>query len=217
MSETFVDPYLDPITGVLRNLVSATTYEELQNAEGEFVALRTAEVLASGFPAARGTIEDFCRIHRALFQDVYDWAGEVRTVEIRKNVEGSEFFLPSPNIPMGFQWAQSELDQDAYLKGMPLRTFAERLAYHFDNYNFIHPFREGNGRVQRLFWTLICHEAGWDLDWRRVNGAENDEASRLAAEDRDYRLLVSIFERIASPCDPGLPIGAEMVLTGHLE
>lgn len=210
MSEAFVDPYLDPETGVMRNLVGAATYDELQNAEGEFVALRMAQTISCGLPGLVGSLEDFCHIHRLLFQDIYDWAGMVRTVEMRKNVEGSEFFLPSPSIATGFQWAQNELSQDDCLKGMPLARFAERLAYHFDNYNYIHPFREGNGRVQRLFWTLLCHEAGWDLDWRCVSGSENDGASRLAAEERDYRALIAIFERIASPCDPSVPIGAGM-------
>lgn len=90
------------------------------------------------------------------------------------------------------------------------------MAYHYDNYNFVHPFREGNGRTQRLLWTLICHHAGYDLDWRDVTGAENDEASRLAAEDRDMGALVSIFARIAAPCDPLVPINAGLVQAGHL-
>ena len=94
--------------------------------------------------------------------------------------------------------------------------FAELLAYHFDNYNFVHPFREGNGRTQRLFWTFLCHDAGYDLDWRKVSGEENDEASRLAAEDRDYAGLIRIFRRIAKPCDSRAPIFSEDAGGSHL-
>ncbi|MBW3087244.1 Fic family protein [Bifidobacterium sp. 82T24] len=214
--ELFVDPYIDQRTGILGNLVGASTYDELRNAEGEFVALRMNEFLSKPIPRVTGTLDDFCMLHRALFQDIYAWAGRIRTVEIRKNVEGAEFFLPSANIAMGIGWAQGELRRDNMLASLPSQKFVERLAYHYDNYNFIHPFREGNGRVQRLFWTLLCHDAGYDLDWRLVSGEENDEASRLAAEDRDYGALERIFTQIATPCDPNTPINSGIVTVGHL-
>lgn len=105
MPEAFVDPYIDPETGVLRNLVGARTYDDLQNAEGELVSARTVDYLRAGDLHVDGSLEDFCRIHKSLFRDVYDWSGLPRTIEIRKNVEGSEFFLPSINIPTGFEWA----------------------------------------------------------------------------------------------------------------
>ncbi|KAB8287875.1 toxin-antitoxin system, toxin component [Bifidobacterium ramosum] len=216
MPDRFVDPYVDRRTGILCNLVGATTYDELQNAEGEFVALRMNEFFTRPIPPMSGSLDDFRMLHRILFQDIYDWAGEIRTVEIRKNVEGAEFFLPSTNIAMGVGWARGELRKDNMLVGLDLPRFAQRLAYHYDNYNFIHPFREGNGRVQRLFWTLFCHDAGYDLDWRLVSGEENDEASRLAAEDQNYTMLEAIFRRIASPCDPAVPIGNESLAAGHL-
>lgn len=64
----FVDPYIDPETGVLRNLAGARTYDELLNVEGEFVAMRTNEFLEqhSAFRPS-GTLEDLCLIHRSLF------------------------------------------------------------------------------------------------------------------------------------------------------
>ncbi|OXM99417.1 Fic/DOC family protein [Bifidobacterium vansinderenii] len=216
MPDRFVDPYLDPASGVLRNLIGATTYDELQNAEGEFVALRMNEFFTRPIPHMSGSLDDFRMLHRTLFQDIYAWAGEIRIVEIRKNVAGAEFFLPSTNIAMGIGWAQNELKKDNMLVGFEPERFAQRLAYHYDNYNFVHPFREGNGRVQRLFWTLLCHDAGYDLDWRLVSGEENDEASRLAAENQDYEALETMFQRIVSPCDPQMPINGESLSVGHL-
>lgn len=217
MPTDFVDPYIDSDTGVLKNLVGAKTFDELKNAEGELVALRISALVEAPPCEITGSLDDFCAIHRELFQDVYAWAGQVRTVEIRKSLAGSEFFLPSSNIPMGIAWAQEELRKDDMLKNMSSSCFARRLAYHYDNYNFIHPFREGNGRTQRLFWTFISHDAGHNLDWRKVSGAENDEASRLAAEDRDYSKLEDIFSRIAQPCDPNTPINSELVKAAHLK
>lgn len=217
MPSDFVDPYLDLETGVLRNLVGATTYDGLRNAEGELASSRMSELFSGPKPALTGSLEDFCWIHRHLFGDIYDWAGSIRTVEIRKNQEGAEYFLPSCNIPMGIAWTQGELEKDDHLKNLPLDRFAERLAYHYDNYNFVHPFREGNGRTQRLFWSLLCHDAGYDLNWLLVTGEENDEASRLAAEERDYSSLEDIFRRISSPCDPDEPINSGLLTAEHLE
>lgn len=216
MPHEFVDPYLDPVTGILKNLVGAKTYDELRNAEGELASARMGEVFETVKRPMTGSLDDFRTIHRQLFCDIYDWAGEIRTVEIRKNREGAEYFLPSINISMGIGWAQSELEKDNYLRDLSRGQFAKRLAYHYDNYNFVHPFREGNGRTQRLFWSLLCHNAGYDLNWLLVSGEENDEASRLAAEDRDYSKLEEMFTRIAVPCNPDEPIAGDFMTVYHL-
>lgn len=84
MSSKFVEPYKDPKHNVLRNKVGATTYDELRNAEGEFVALRMSEFFETLPIHVSGTLDDFCYLHKILFQDIYDWAGKIRTVEIRK-------------------------------------------------------------------------------------------------------------------------------------
>lgn len=75
MAHDFVDPYLDADASILRNLVGATNYDELLNAEGELVALRTNEFLEKLPLRPSGSMDDFLFIHRFLFQDIYDWAG----------------------------------------------------------------------------------------------------------------------------------------------
>jgi cell filamentation protein len=216
MPSAFVDPYIDINHNVLRNKVGATTYDRLRNAEGEFVAFRISEFFETLPIKVSGTLDDLRYLHKALFQDIYDWAGEIRTVEIRKAVDGSEFFLPSRAIVMGIAWANDELKKDQMLKELPLDSFAKRLAYHYDNYNFVHPFREGNGRAQRLLWTLLCHDAGYDLRWQDVTGKENDRASKLAAENRNMDPLIEMFSRISIPCDPNTPINNEFTSNFNL-
>ena len=217
MSQKFVDPYIDPQSGILRNLVGATTYDELNNAEGELVAIRMSQFIECLPIQPIGSLDDLCFIHHWLFQDIFDWAGKIRTVEIRKRTDGSEFFLPSVNIATGIEWSQGELRRDHFLVGLSPNNFINRIAYHYDNYNFVHPFREGNGRTQRLMWSMICHQAGYDLDWRLASGEENDEARRLAAEEQDYTGLIKMFEKITCPCDSSVPINAGMVVGGkHL-
>lgn len=84
----FVDPYIDPKTSILRNLVGAATYPELRRAEGDIVAL--SEISLAHIPHSVDLIE-LQKIHKNLFSKIYDWAGELRIVNIRKGSE--EYFL----------------------------------------------------------------------------------------------------------------------------
>ena len=162
--EEFLDPYLDPETGVLRNLTGARTKESLDDAEGSLSFARLVQLMERP-PKPTGDLTELRAIHRHLFQDRYDWAGQIRTVDIRKNVEGAEFFRPSGMIERASVFAAGgELHSDNALRGLDRGHFIDRLAYHYDQINYIHPFREGNGRVQRVFWNRIALAAGWQLD-----------------------------------------------------
>lgn len=197
----FVDPYLDPETGVLRNKVGARTQVALDVAEGDLAFARLVQLMDHPVEPT-GDLEELRAIHRHLFQDVYDWAGQLRTVDIRKNVEGAEFFLPVSMIGRAASYAEGELRADKELRGMGREQFIERLAYHYDQFNYVHPFREGNGRTQRVFWNRVARDAGWQLDWRAVRGATNDRASRAASEQRDLGPLLEMFDRIVSEAVP---------------
>lgn len=196
----FTDPYLDPATGLLRNRVGAVTRADLDTAEADLTAARAVELVHTPVPAT-GDLGEFRAIHRHLFQDVYDWAGELRTVDLRKNVAGAEFFLPVSMIDRAGGFAAEELRQDGMLRGLDRERFVDRLSYHYDQWNYIHPFREGNGRTQRLFWNRVAADAGWNLDWRSVQGAVNDAASRAAAESRDFGPLRAMFDQIVTERD----------------
>ena len=194
------DPYLDPETGLLRNLVGAYTKDALDAAEGDLAFSRLVQLVDHPVPAT-GDLDEFRAIHRHLFQDVYPWAGELRTVDMRKNVEGAEFFLPVAMIDRASMFAADELRQDHLLRGMDRDQFIDRLSYHYDQWNYVHPFREGNGRAQRVFWNRAASDAGWQLDWRPVRGAVNDAACRVASERRDFGPLRQMFRKVVSQPD----------------
>ena len=145
MSE-FVDPYIDPKTGILRNLVGATTYHELRKAEGDIVAL--SEISLDSIPHTVDLVE-LQKNHRDLFDKVYDWAGELRNVNIRKGSE--EYFLDYNYLENGAKFVFEELSKEDHLQRLRREDFIKRLAYFCEQLNFIHPFREGNGRTQRVF------------------------------------------------------------------
>ncbi|WP_051259369.1 Fic/DOC family protein [Schaalia suimastitidis] len=200
-STDFVDPYLDPKTGLLRNKVGARTKTALDEAEGDLSFARLIQFLDHPVKPT-GDLDELCAIHRHLFQDVYDWAGELRTVDIRKNVEGALFFLPASMISRSAAYCAAELRADNELRGMNRELFIDRLTYHYDQFNYVHPFREGNGRTQRVFWNRVARDAGWQLDWREVLGATNDHASRAASEQQNFQPLREMFNRIVSKAIP---------------
>ena len=127
----FVDPYLDPATGILKNLVGAATQAELDAVEGDLVPIRALR-LAAEPPKPTGDLAELRAIHRFLFSPIYGWAGELRTVDIRKNVEGAGYFVPVSVIERAAGFAAPELRADDYLRGMDRATFIVRLAHHYD-------------------------------------------------------------------------------------
>ena len=188
---TSIDPYVDPETGVLRNLVGATTDQELRGAEGDIVTL--AEISLENIPHTINLIE-LCRIHRNLFDKIYDWAGELRTVDIRKG--SKEYFLERGYLESGAKFVFEELRKENCLKDLNRGDFVKRLAYFYEQLNFIHPFREGNGRTQRIFWQRVANEAGYRIDWSKVVGEELNNASLVGRVENNIGPLERMFDKI---------------------
>ena len=187
----FVDPYIDPQSGILRNLVRATTYLELRKAEGDIVTL--SEISLDSVPHTVDLTE-LQRIHRSLFGKIYDWAGELRTVNIRKGSE--EYFLDYAYLENGAKFVFEELRKENYMQGLKRKDFVKRLAYFYEQSNIIHPFREGNGRTQRIFWQRVANEAGYKIDWSKVIGEELDNASLIGRTENNLEPLEIMFKKI---------------------
>ncbi|MGB3414603.1 MAG: Fic family protein [Microbacteriaceae bacterium] len=196
-SPDFIDPYLLPGTGILRNLVGAVTSEALNAAEADLSFVRALQFLDSSVPQTNN-LHEFQLIHHHLFQDIYDWAGRLRIVDVRKDVPGAEFFMPWQMIENTAEICFRELSEENFLRGLSRDVFVERLAFHYEKINYIHPFREGNGRVQRIFWNRISLQAGWQLDWRPVHGKENHSAARAGSDDQDLLPLIRMFHKIVT-------------------
>ena len=196
----FVDPYFDEAIGDLRNLLGAKSSEELKKLEAQIVFANEIE-LESVIVARTNDLAELLVLHKHLFGNVYDWAGKVRTVDIKKNADGAEHFLIVSKITDAANYVFKELAKENFLRDLPVDVFTERLAYFYDQLNYIHPFREGNGRAQRIFSVRVAHDAGYEINWDQVVGDENDEASRIAAEKMDLSALKLMFAKIVSPLD----------------
>lgn len=116
-NEPAVDPYLIPGTQVLRNLVGARDAETLSTIEFTCFAVRLIKLQTMRIPA-RGTVRQLQQIHHYLFQDVYDWAGKLRTVTISK---AYTTFLPAHMFVTGIPYCERALADNRYLRGLHRR------------------------------------------------------------------------------------------------
>jgi cell filamentation protein len=106
---------------------------------------------------------------------VYDWAGEIRTVNISK--PGAAFAFAFI-LPQALQQFAANLARERHLDGLAKDAFISRLAYHFGELNAIHPFREGNGRTQREFFRQLALRRGYVLQWDLATPDEMLHASK---------------------------------------
>ena len=181
------DPYLDPQTGILRNLLGATTAEQLAEFEGDLISSRTIQLLTYDLVPHTCDLAEVQGIHKHIFQDLFDWAGDIRTIDMRRG--DGEFFAPREGIEINAFHVFEALREKNQLRGLGREEFVHELADFYDQLNFIHPFRDGNGRTQRLLWSRVALKAGWVLDWRPIHGEVLDEVSRAAREERDLEPL----------------------------
>lgn len=162
------DPYADLVTGVLRNKLGLGTAAALEAAEREIT--HSAMILLRESPVrATHDLAHLCAIHRRIFGDIYDWAGQVRTVAIAK---GSMFCLPQ-FIEQAMAQISAQLRQEGLLRALGRDAFVDRLAYYLGEVNAVHPFREGNGRAQRAFFEQLAAGAGYVLDWQELDAERN--------------------------------------------
>ena len=143
---------------VLENKLGITNSADLAKEEEKLSKKRAVELFENGLLslADAGSFSSLQKIHEYLFQDIYDFAGEIRTVNIAK---GSFRFAPVVYL------------QDAlkHIENMPQSTFDEIIKKYVEM-NVAHPFREGNGRSTRIWLDCILKkELSMVIDWRRVD------------------------------------------------
>lgn len=157
--------YTDPGTGVLRNLADISDPDVLLFFESGAVTKRIQELYEN--PIKIKGVDSLLSIHRHLFQDVYSWAGKRRKVEISK--AGKQFF-PTTHFDNAFRYIDTLISDYKNISKGDKQQIAEKLAEILDNVNYLHPFREGNGRAQREFLRLLALEKGLTLN---LNPADN--------------------------------------------
>jgi cell filamentation protein len=181
------DPYVYPSTDVLRNRFGIIDAALLNRVERLLVAQRARE----GVPSGDFDLKHLCAIHRHLFRHIYDWAGELRTVEINK---GGHQFQFRRYIQTGMHDVHRRLVQSKFLKGLSPDEFARQAGVIICDVNYIHPFREGNGRAQAQYLKQLTAQAGHVVDLRRLDPALWIEASK-SSHGADYELMVRVIRQ----------------------
>ena len=185
------DPYLWHNDDVLKNLLEIHDVAQLRKAELAFSAARLA-TLALG-PATPG-LPHLRHIHRTLFQDIYSWAGELRTIDIWRDDTPychCEYIENEGNALM------SALEEEEGLCDLDPQTFVARIAHYYCEIYVLHPFRAGNGRAQRIFFEQLALHAGFSLDWRDID-PEQWVAANQSGATGDLSALNAIFAKVVS-------------------
>jgi len=193
------DAYFWPNSNVLKNKAGLTNAEALQSFEYEATRAR-AEQLRRQPLSGRFDNDHFRAIHRFLFQDVYEWAGEFRTVEFSK---GNSIFAPLKTPAHTLEsWGEKilgDLAAENHLKGLKKTALVDRLTHHYGELNFWHPMREGNGRATREFLFELAKQAGYQLEFTRVSAKTWNTAAERQTGGNDPRLSREVFEKITTP------------------
>ncbi|RYM32786.1 filamentation induced by camp protein fic [Brumimicrobium glaciale] len=188
--------YLDPNhkytdkNGVLYNLANIKDEKVLAVYESLKVSKRLEEIYATPLKI-KGSIS-LITIHHYLFQDVYEWAGKTRSVNISK--DGKPFFQ-GERFEMGFKYIDNLILEYRNIKSRNKKELAIKLAEFLDNVNFLHPFREGNGRVQREFLRVLALEKGLTLNLNPADNKDVYEKYMNGTINSDTKILTDlIFE-----------------------
>ena len=184
--------YCYPDSTVLINKLNIQDADALHTAEREITSLRLA---AAKMQPVKGRfdLKHLQKIHGYVFGDIYEWAGKLRHVDIAK---GNQFCL-AMNLDTYASNLFKKLEQEHYLIDSK-ENIPHRLAYYLSEINVLHPFREGNGRAQRLFIEYLASVAGYRVDFSNVSAEEMIVASADSFVC-DYESINRMFERITTP------------------
>ncbi|WP_303864448.1 Fic family protein [Alkalibaculum bacchi] len=185
--------YCYPNSYVLRNKLNIKDEDHLEEVERQITAIK---ILDLKMKVVKGNmdVKHLKDIHKHIFRDLYDWAGETRTVDISKGTQFCNYMFVDKLLQELFE----NLKHENYLIGVSIDSVIKRLSYYLGELNAIHPFREGNGRTQRVFVEYLAQIAGYYVDFSDITEQEMIDAS-LDSFMKDYVKMENIFKKITSP------------------
>lgn len=137
--------------------------------------------------------EHYKAIHKYLFEDLYDWAGQIRTVDMSKK---GTVFVKAVDIEEIATACFNRLKSKNYLKGLEKNDFVNNITDLYCITNNLHPFREGNGRTQRVFLSQLIREAGYEINFLKINADELMIATIHAANGVEDYLKEVLYKAI---------------------
>jgi cell filamentation protein len=185
------DSYQYPNSTVLKNIPAITDGAELEALELNATIARMPEGIEH-IKNKSINLKLWQDLHNILFQDIYEWAGQLRTVQMSK---GKTIFAYPENIKPEGNRILKELKTENYLRGLSKSKFSLRLSYYFSECNVLHPFREGNGRTQKLLFSEIISQAGYQIEWKELS-PEDHLKGVIEGYHHRFKTLSNAFEKI---------------------
>jgi len=182
------DPYCFPDSNVLRNVLNIENDTELEEAEELLTELAASQI---EFKPPPYDLEYLKGIHQQLFVDLYEWAGELRTIDISK---GATCFCSCNRIAPEADKKFRELKNADYYDNHDRSNLVTAVAEFYVELNMVHPFREGNGRAQRILFEHIIISCGFEFDLEGITQPEWVHAN-VAGVNCDYAPMAKLFAR----------------------
>lgn len=202
------EDYYIPGTKVLKNLVGGTGQpygetdpDKLSSIERSLTVGRMLQLADDPLPG-NFDYAHFKAVHRHIFQDVYEWAGEERTAPTDRwmTKAGHAYYPAGPVLTEAAETQFRRLARKDLLRGLPLDEFVSELAEFWGEINVIHPFREGNTRTQTVYFADLTRHAGYNLESAAFLDAEVRDAfvaARFHSQDTgDNAKLAEVLARI---------------------
>lgn len=199
-----------PNSDTLKNKAGITDYDQLERHTARLTSGRAFQLDEGRGPAPTFDQAHLQALHKHLFQDVFEWAGELRhktftfsdgsqaaTPAMHK--KGGKDFAIGNQIDRGLDGLMSDLKAQNYLRDLDRDTFTNEAADAFARLNSVHPFREGNGRTQREFFTALGEQAGHPLEFGVISAERMTFVSVAAHERGDLEPMRRMFAEIADP------------------
>ena len=194
-------PYsIDPLTAdcyegtsCLINKLNIHDASRLAEVEASITFAKNSELEQHPF-SGNFDFEHYKAIHRFLFEDIYEWAGQIRTVDMSK--KGTSFTNAS-EIEKNAAFCFDRLRSMNYFKDLSFDEFIDEIADFYCTTNLLHPFREGNGRTQRAFLTQLIRNAGYDIDFSEMEPDELMIATIFSAQGVTDQLRELFYTHIS--------------------
>ena len=187
------DDYFYENTKVLKNKLNILDKDLLKESEKKLTALRISELSTSPI-VGDFDFEHLKKINYYIFQDIYEWAGQVRKSELAK----LDLFCLYNNIDDFANSIFTGLQADKYFIEYDYDMKIAKLVELFGNINALHPFREGNGRTQREFIEELAKVDGINLDLTKIGQNTMIQASHRSMNG-DNSQLEELFAELSSP------------------
>lgn len=200
------DKYVYPGTEVLINKFNIKNSEELVEVERRLTSLKYQDIREGKIKINKTfDYEHLKSLHKELFKDLYDWAGKERTVDIPKS---NTLFCRAMFIEEEARRIFNNLKKDNFFKDIKDKSeFSKKLGQLFLDINMLHPFREGNGRSQRLFIGDLAIENGYYLEW---NNIPKEEMIQMSKND-NVKEVAKIFKENLKEVNQDLKIQNQLV------